>query len=238
MKSSEVKATAGLRPAVVLLSGGLDSATVLAIAKREGFLCHALSFNYGQRHEVELTAAKALAKEAGCASHIIVNLDLGKLAPSSLTGQSEVAKKNSVEEIGEEIPDTYVPARNIIFLSFAAARAEGVGAKDIFIGVNAVDYSGYPDCRPEFLDSFTRTLNLGTKSGTMGDFTIHAPLITMSKAQIIIEGTKLGVDYSKTRSCYDPDADGLACGFCESCLLRKKGFSDAALTDPTRYSSK
>ncbi len=231
---------AGKKPAVVLLSGGLDSTTVLAIAKERGFDCHALSFRYGQRHEVELAAAHKIATDGGCASHAVVDLDLGALAPSALTGQSEVPKRASEKEIGAAIPSTYVPARNIIFLSFAAARAEGVGARDIFIGVNAVDYSGYPDCRPEFLFAFEKALNTGTKTGVEegGPFKIHSPLITLSKADIIKEGSRLGVDYSLTISCYDPDDDGRACGFCESCVLRKKGFSDAGVADPTIYQPK
>jgi 7-cyano-7-deazaguanine synthase len=227
---------AGQRPAVILLSGGLDSATTLAIAKKKGFVCHALSFRYGQRHHVELAASKSIAEAFGCASHVTVDLDLGALAPSALTGQSEVPKRGGVEEIGEKIPTTYVPARNIIFLSFAAARAEGVGARDIFIGVNAVDYSGYPDCRPKFLGAFEKALNAGTRTGVEeGHFTIHAPLIRLSKAEIIKKGVELGVDYSLTRSCYDPDAEGRGCGNCESCLLRLRGFSEAGRTDPAPY---
>ncbi|PLX44158.1 MAG: 7-cyano-7-deazaguanine synthase QueC [Deltaproteobacteria bacterium] len=230
------KATAGAKPAVILLSGGLDSSTILAIAREQGFACHALSFNYGQRHQVELEKCREIAKFFGCASHVVVDLDLGALAPSALTGQCEVPKRDDTYEIGDEIPDTYVPARNIIFLSFAAARAEGVGARDIFLGVNAVDYSGYPDCRPEFIEAFGKALNLGTKSGVKeGDFTIHAPLIKLTKAEIITEGTRLGVDYSRTLSCYDPDVSGRACGHCESCLLRKRGFKEAGIPDPTLY---
>jgi 7-cyano-7-deazaguanine synthase len=228
---------AGSKPAVVLLSGGLDSATVLALARSRGYRCHALSFAYGQRHEIELDAARAIAKALGCESHIVVSVDLASLAPSALTGTGEVPKRSSAEGIGSgPIPATYVPARNIIFLSLAAARAEAVGARDIFLGVNALDYSGYPDCRPEFLEAFQRALDLGTRTGVEeGPFTLHAPLIRMTKAEIIRQGTRLGLDYSLTRSCYDPDTEGRACGACDSCLLRKKGFREAGVRDPTSY---
>lgn len=228
---------AGKTPAVVLLSGGLDSATVLAHAVSKGYAAHAVSFSYGQRHTVELKAAERVAKAIGVAGHVVINLDLAGLTVSSLMGHSEVPKHDSVEEIsGTEIPSTYVPARNIIFLSIAAARAEAVGGSDIFIGVNAVDYSGYPDCRPEFIRAFQAALDLGTKRGAEGTpFRIHHPLSGMSKGDIIRLGTKLGVDYSITHSCYDPTPEGLACGHCDSCLLRRKGFIEAGVPDPTVY---
>lgn len=230
------KRTAGPRPAVVLLSGGLDSATVLALAVTRGHRCHTLAFSYGQRHSVELEASERVAKALGAFDHSVVKLDLAGITRSALTGQGEVPKHQSVDEIGEDIPATYVPARNIIFLSIAAARAEAIGASDIYIGVNAVDYSGYPDCRPEFLNAFQKALDLGTKEGVEGKgFTIHAPLSGMTKAQIIEAGVKLGVDYALTHSCYDPTPEGLACGSCDSCLLRMKGFREAGVKDPTRY---
>jgi 7-cyano-7-deazaguanine synthase len=225
-----------MRPAVVLLSGGLDSATCLAVARAQGFACHALTISYGQRHTAELLAAERVASALGAVSHTVVNLDLRPLAPSALTGACEVPKHDDVGEIGEEIPSTYVPARNIIFLSLAAAFAEGRGARDIFLGVNAVDYSGYPDCRPEFVAAFQHALNVGTRTGAEGQaFTIHAPLVSWTKAQIIAEGVKLGVDYALTHSCYDPDDAGRACGHCDSCLLRHKGFVEAGVADPTVY---
>ena len=222
--------------AVILLSGGLDSTTVLAIAQAQGYLCHCLSFAYGQRQEIELTRASEIAARAG-AAHLILNLDLGKIGGSALTTDQAVPKHRSVAEMGERIPDTYVPGRNIIFLSHAAAWAEVLGAFDIFIGVNALDYSGYPDCRPEFISAFESMLNLGTKAGTEGGhpFTIHAPLLHLNKAEIIRKGLELGVDYGRTHSCYDPDPEGLACGGCDSCLLRAKGFREARVPDPTPY---
>lgn len=233
---TEIKAAGAKTPAVVLLSGGLDSTTVLAYAASKGHELYAISFSYGQRHTIELVAAKRIAQAFNVADHAVINLDIGGLTRSSLTGHSDVPKHETVEEIGGEIPSTYVPARNIIFLSIAAARAEAVGATDIYIGVNAVDYSGYPDCRPEFIAAFQRALDLGTKNGVSGNpFTIHHPLSGMSKADIIRLGTKLGVDYSLTHSCYDPTSEGLACGHCDSCLLRKKGFEEAGIQDPTRY---
>lgn len=225
-----------VKRAVVLLSGGLDSATCLAIARSEGFSPYALSFSYGQRHSAELEAARRVAQSLGAAKHLEMELDLRKIGGSALTADIEVPKPGSVEEIGREIPVTYVPARNTIFLSFALGWAEVVGARDLYIGVNALDYSGYPDCRPEFLEAFERVANLGTKAGVEGDrFRIHAPLVRLTKAQIIRRGLDLGVDYSLTHSCYDPDADGRACGRCDSCLLRKKGFSEAGVSDPTVY---
>ncbi len=224
---------------VVLLSGGLDSATVLALAKDQGFNVAAISFRYGQRHVVELEAARAVASHFDVGRHVVVDVDLRQFGGSALTDEVAVPKADSVEQIGGAIPVTYVPARNTVFLSMALAWAETLEARDIFIGVNAVDYSGYPDCRPEFIESFARTANLGTKAGVEGDrpFVIHAPLIEMTKAQIITRGSALGVDYSLTTSCYDPTVDGAACGHCDSCLLRRKGFADAGVSDPTRYAA-
>jgi len=224
--------------AVVLLSGGLDSATCLAIAQAEGFDCHALSFRYGQRHAVELDAAARVAAAAGV-EHVVIDLDLRTFGGSALTDDIPVPKHDSVEavETDPSIPITYVPARNTIFLAFALAFAEVRGAADIFIGVNALDYSGYPDCRPEFIDAFERLANLATAAAVAGGtrVRIHAPLISLSKAEIIKRGSDLGVDYSLTSSCYDPDAAGRACGRCDSCLLRQKGFREAGLIDPIAY---
>jgi len=221
------------KPAVVLLSGGLDSATVLAIAKARGFAAHALSVRYGQRHAIEIERAGALARALGAAGHAVVDFDLRAIAPSALTGGDAVPKGRGVGEIGHGIPATYVPARNTIFLSFALAWAETLGATDIFIGANALDYSGYPDCRPDYLAAFERLANLATKAGAEGGrFTIHAPLIAMTKAEIIRQGVALGVDYAMTTSCYDPGADGRPCGACDSCVLRAKGFAEAGLVDP------
>ena len=221
--------------AVVLLSGGLDSATVLAIAIDQGFSPFALSFDYGQRHRVELEAAKRLASNAGV-PHSVIAFDLRQFGGSALTGDIDVPKNRAEQEMSASIPVTYVPARNTIFLSFALGVAETVGAFDIFAGMNALDYSGYPDCRPEFVVAFQDLANVATKAGVEGKkFTIHTPLIQMSKAQIIQTGTKLGVNYAVTTSCYDPAPDGKACGQCDSCLLRRKGFSDAGMPDPTRY---
>lgn len=226
------------RPAVVLLSGGLDSATVLAIARSEGFTCHALSFRYGQRHATELAAAERVARRLGAASHRIAEIDLRQFGGSSLTSDLPVTKRDSAEQIGTDIPLTYVPARNTIFLSFALALAEVSGAADVFIGVNALDYSGYPDCRPEYIAAFERMANLATKTGVEGrQLKIHAPLIHLTKAQIIGRGLDLGVDYSLTSSCYDPDAAGRACGHCDSCLLRLKGFAENGSSDPIAYAS-
>jgi 7-cyano-7-deazaguanine synthase len=223
-------------PAVVLLSGGLDSATVLAIARDEGFACHALSFRYGQRHAVELAAAQRVARQLGAASHRVVEIDLRQFGGSALTADIAVPKHESAEQIGSDIPLTYVPARNTIFLSFAVALAEVSGAADIFIGVNALDYSGYPDCRPEYIAAFERMANLATKAAAQGrPLRIHAPLIELTKAQIILRGLALGVDYALTFSCYDPDPAGRACGSCDSCLLRRKGFADSGVADPTAY---
>lgn len=225
------------RNAVVLLSGGLDSTTVLAIAKAGGFIPHALSFRYGQRHEVELQAARAVAEQAGVTQHVIVDIDLRQFGGSALTSDIDVPKERSTNEMANGIPITYVPARNTIFLSYALAWAEVLGAKDIFIGVNALDYSGYPDCRPEYIAAYQQMANLATKAGVedVQNVAIHTPLIKLTKAEIIRTGTELGVDYGITVSCYDPDPTGAACGQCDSCLLRKKGFAEAGIADPTRY---
>ena len=222
--------------AIVLLSGGIDSSTTLAIAKDLGFEIYAISFNYGQRHRTELRAAEKVAKHLGVQEHLIVDVSLDKIGGSALTDEITVPKDRSNHEIGTGIPVTYVPARNIIFLSLALGWAEVVGARDIFIGANVVDYSGYPDCRPEFIFAFEKMANLGTKAGVEGErFTIHAPLSKLTKAQIIKRGTQLGVDYSLTLSCYDPTEQGKACGHCDSCLLRRKGFQEAGIPDPTIY---
>jgi len=220
------------KKAVVLLSGGLDSATCLAIAKSEGFECYALSFDYGQRHECELQAAKTVAAAIGVADHIVIKIDLRKWGGSALT--SDIAVPDAGSTAG--IPVTYVPARNIIFLSFATGWAEVLGAKDIFIGVNSVDYSGYPDCRPRFIEAFQQCATIGTKAGDEGwQFNIHAPLQTLNKSEIIHKGVQLGVDYGLTHSCYNPGTGGLACGKCDSCQLRRQGFIEAGITDPTKY---
>ncbi|MGM0361500.1 7-cyano-7-deazaguanine synthase QueC [Streptomyces griseoaurantiacus] len=228
------------RPAIVLLSGGLDSTTVLAIAKDQGFTPYALSFRYGQRHSIELEAAKRVAEVQGAARHVIADIDLRVFGGSALTADIEVPKHESLDDVEDGgVPITYVPARNTIFLSFALAFAETVGASDIFTGVTAVDYSGYPDCRPEYMDAFATMANLATRSGVEGTsrMTLHSPLIAMSKADIVREGLRLGVDYSLTSSCYDPDDQGQACGKCDTCLLRLKGFAEAGVTDPVRYQS-
>lgn len=223
--------------AVVLLSGGLDSATVLAIARAEGYRCHALSFRYGQRHAVELASAGRVAEALGAAEHRVVEIDLATFGGSALTADIDVPKHRSDEAIGAGVPITYVPARNTVFLSFALAFAEVRGAADIFIGVNALDYSGYPDCRPAFIEAFERMANLATKMTTQDGrrLRIHAPLIRMTKAEIIRRGTELGVDYGLTHSCYDPMPNGAPCGGCDSCVLRRKGFMAAGLVDPLRY---
>lgn len=224
-------------PAVVLLSGGLDSATAAAIARAEGFDLFALSFDYGQRHRPELEAARNIAGSLGVRRHVVLSIDLRQFGASALTDRIEVPKDRAPTEIGEGIPITYVPARNTVFLSLALAYAETVSAADIFIGVNAVDYSGYPDCRPEYIAAFEHLANLATKAGVEGQirFRIRTPLIHWSKAQIIRRGTELGIDYSLTRSCYDPSPAGLSCGRCDSCRLRLKGFAEAGLTDPIPY---
>ena len=221
------------RPAVVLLSGGLDSTTVLAIARSEGFECHAISFRYGQRHAIELERASAIAHKLGV-KQVIVDFDLRRFGGSALTSDIDVPKQRSVSEMSSGIPVTYVPARNTIFLSFALAWAETLGASDIFIGVNALDYSGYPDCRPQYIAAYERMANLATKAGVEGahQLTIHAPLMALNKAQIVRRGMELGVDYSITSSCYDPGRDGAPCGACDSCLLRAKGFAEAGIADP------
>ena len=224
------------RPAIVLLSGGLDSATVLAMAQSEGFTAYALSFRYGQRHSVELDRARELAKTANVADHVIAEIDLRTFGGSALTADVDVPKHDEVADLEDGIPITYVPARNTIFLSFALGWAEVLGAQDIFIGVNALDYSGYPDCRPEYIAAFEDMANLATRIGVEGGrLKIHTPLIDLTKAEIIRRGTALGVDYGKTLSCYDPDEDGLSCGHCDSCLLRRKGFQEAGMDDPTPY---
>jgi 7-cyano-7-deazaguanine synthase len=225
--------TTGSR-AVVLLSGGLDSATALAIARNEGFQPYALSFRYGQRHGVELEAARRVAEVLGAVEHAVAEIDLRVFGGSALTADVAVPKGRSTAEMGEGIPVTYVPARNTIFLSFALAWAETLEASDIFIGVNALDYSGYPDCRPEYIHAFEQMANLATKAGVEGrqSLRIHTPLIELTKAQIIQRGLALGVDYGLTHSCYDPDQDGRPCGACDSCLLRAKGFAEASVPDP------
>jgi 7-cyano-7-deazaguanine synthase len=225
------------KSAVVLLSGGLDSTTVLAIAKEEGFLPYALSFRYGQRHEAELAAAARAASSIGAASHVIADVNLNVFGGSALTANIEVPKKRTASEMSQGIPVTYVPARNTVFLSIALAWAEVLEADDIFVGVNALDYSGYPDCRPEYITAFEEMANLATKAAVEGKqrIQIHAPLIELSKAQIIERGLALGVDYALTHSCYDPDSEGRACGFCDSCLLRLKGFREAGVPDPATY---
>jgi 7-cyano-7-deazaguanine synthase len=224
--------------AVVLLSGGIDSATCLAAARAAGHEAHAISFDYGQRHKVELHCAARVARQLGASSHRVIPIDLRAIGGSALTADIDVPKDRA--ESASEIPVTYVPARNLIFLSLAAAVAEVVGARDIFIGVNAVDYSGYPDCRQPFIDAFVRAANLATRVGVeshegQGHFRIQTPLVTLSKAQILQMGARLGVDYGLTLSCYDPDPTGLACGHCDSCRIRAKGFVDAGLSDPTQY---
>lgn len=223
------------RKAVILLSGGLDSATVLAIAKSEGFQLYAISFRYGQRHQFELSRAEQLAKGMGTVDHRIVEVDLAQFGGSALTADIVVPKHDSADEISEQIPITYVPARNTVFLSLALAYAETIESSDIFIGVNALDYSGYPDCRPEYIQAFETLANLATKAGVEGDqrLSIHTPLIAMTKAQIIQRGLELGVDYSSTISCYDPDHLGHSCGHCDACLLRTRGFEQNGIRDPS-----
>jgi len=226
------------RRAVVLLSGGLDSATALALARGEGFQCYVLTFAYGQRHKREIEAAKKVAESLGAAEHRIIDIDLAAFGGSALTDSAvEVPKDRADLDSSTEIPPTYVPARNTIFLSYALAWAEVLGAFDIFIGVNSTDYSGYPDCRAEFIAAFEKTANLATAAAVegKGQYRIHTPIIDMTKAQIILTGTKLGVDYSLTHSCYDPDQQGRSCGRCDSCRLRLRGFAQADLKDPIRY---
>jgi 7-cyano-7-deazaguanine synthase len=226
------------RDAVVLLSGGLDSTTVLSIARNQGYSCHTLAFDYGQRHRYELEACTTIAEQMGAASHRVFKLDIGQFGGSALTNSSIEVPKDRDESHMDDIPVTYVPARNLVFLSIALGLAETLSATDLFIGVNAIDYSGYPDCRPEFIDSFTHTANLATKLGVEGGgIAVHTPLIDLTKAQIIQRGTELGVDYSMTHSCYDPDETGAACGRCDSCVLRRSGFAAAGVPDPTRYTT-
>jgi 7-cyano-7-deazaguanine synthase len=224
------------KKAVVLLSGGLDSATVLAIARNQGYEPCALSFCYGQRHAWEVEAAKRVAASIGVAEHRIAEIDLRVFGGSALTAEIEVPKGRATQEMGQGIPITYVPARNTIFLSFALAWSEVLGANDIFLGVNALDYSGYPDCRPEFIVAFEKMANLATKAGVEGrqSIKIHTPLIALTKAEIIRLGTELGVDYGLTSSCYDPSPEGVPCGQCDSCLLRQKGFRENGIEDPLR----
>lgn len=227
------------RNAVVLLSGGLDSTTVLAIAQAQGFRVSALSFRYGQRHSVELDAARAIVERAGVARHVIADIDLRVFGGSALTSDLDVPKGRSLEAMSEHIPVTYVPARNTVFLSFAVAYAEVMEADDIWIGVNALDYSGYPDCRPEYIEAYARMANLATRRGVEGhSLRIHTPLIDLTKAQIIERGLELGVDFGLTRSCYDPTVDGAACGDCDSCLLRLRGFAENGISDPAPYAAR
>jgi len=228
-----------MKPAVVLLSGGVDSATTLAIARNQGFLPFTLSFAYGQRHRRELDSAKRVAAALGAKEHLILTLDLGLIGGSALTGTIAVPKGRSLEEIGSGIPVTYVPARNTIFLAHALAWSEVLGAEDVFFGANILDYSGYPDCRPEYTEAFEQMARLATKAGVEGRsrFKIHTPLIRMTKAEIVRAGHALGVDFSLTWSCYEPSPDGRACGLCDSCILRKKGFAAAGLSDPVHYAS-
>ncbi len=220
--------------AVVLLSGGLDSTTVLAIAREQGFEPYALSFHYGQRHIQELAAAESVARSQGVVKHVVAQIDLREFGGSALTADIAVPKGRTAVDMSGGIPITYVPARNTVFLSFALAWAETLGASDIFIGVNALDYSGYPDCRPEYIAAYETMANLATKAGVEGiqKLKIHTPLISLTKAQIVQEGMRLGVDYSETSSCYDPGEDGKPCGACDSCVLRAKGFAEAGLKDP------
>ena len=228
-----------MKPAVVLLSGGLDSATTLAIARSQGYEAAALSFAYGQRHSRELDSASRVASALGAKNRLVLTLDLRAIGGSALTGDLVVPKSRTAGEIGVGIPVTYVPARNTIFLAHALAWAEVLGAADVFIGANVMDYSGYPDCRPEYLQAFERLADLATKAGVEGKsrFRVHAPLIRMTKAEIIRTGHALGVDFSLTWSCYEPTADGRPCGLCDSCTLRKKGFAEAGLTDPVCYAA-
>jgi len=225
-----------LPKAVVLLSGGMDSTATAAIAQQEGFDVHALSVRYGQRHAVELEAARRVAQRLGIRHHVVIDLDLRAFGGSALTADLPVPKDTPMSEIGTGIPTTYVPARNTIFLSLALAWAETLGARDIFLGANALDYSGYPDCRPEYLAAYARMADLATRAGVEGArLTIHTPLLRLTKAEIVARGLALGLDYSITSTCYDPAPDGAACGRCEACLLRLKGFEEAGVPDPARY---
>src|SRR3954454_3109156 len=228
-----------MKPAVVLLSGGIDSSTALAIATAEDYETYVLSFDYGQRHQIETQAARRVAKALDAKEHRIAKIDLRVFGGSALTDDVAVPKQRSETEIAHRIPVTYVPARNTLFLAYALAWAEVITVNDIFLGVNAIDYSGYPDCRPEFIEAFENLANVGTKAGVEGRrFQIHTPLIKLSKAEIIRKAVDVGVDLSLTHSCYDPSPEGLACGQCDSCLLRLKGFSEAGMTDPIRYATK
>ena len=228
-----------MKAAVVLLSGGVDSATTLAIAADEGFDCHAITFDYGQRHRLELDAAKKVADSMGVGRHVTIPFDLRAIGGSALTDDITVPRDQDPDAMGGQIPVTYVPARNTIFLSFALGWAEVLGAFDLYIGANAVDYSGYPDCRPEYIAAYENLANLATRAGVTGRgrFNIHAPLIELSKADILRTGARLGVDYALTTSCYDPTDDGSACGGCDACILRRRGFAEAGIPDPTRYVS-
>lgn len=225
------------KPAVILLSGGLDSSTILAIAREKGFEPYAMSFRYGQRHVVELEAAKRVAAHQKIKNHVFVDIDLAMFGGSALTDSIDVPKDRTEDDMADEIPVTYVPARNTVFLSFALAWAEVLNCRDIFIGVNAVDYSGYPDCRPEYIEAYQKMANLATKASVEGEgeLTIHTPLIDLTKAEIILKGYSLGVDYGITNSCYDPSDAGLACGRCDACQLRLKGFAEANVEDPAEY---
>ena len=227
------------RNVVILFSGGLDSTTVLAIAAAKGYQCNCISFLYGQQHYIEVKKAEALAARMGVCKHLVLNLELDKIGGSALTGNLLLPTGRSFDEMKSSIPSSYVPARNSIFLSYALSWAEVIGAMDIFIGANIVDYSGYPDCRPEYLESFEKMADLGTKAGVEGDrgFKIHAPLLYLTKKEIILKGVSLGVDYAETHSCYNPDKAGRACGKCDSCRLRLKGFSEAGIIDPAPYQS-
>ena len=227
----------GVKKAVVLSSGGVDSTTVMAIARSDDYEIYSFSFNYGQRHALELEAAKRVAKSLGAKEHLVIDIDLGKIGSSALTDDIDVPKGREEGQMQQEIPVTYVPARNTIFLSYALAWAEVLGASEIFVGMNAIDYSGYPDCRPEYIEAFEHMANLATRAGIDGKtrIRIRAPLIHMTKAEIIRKGIALGIDYAVTHSCYDPSSEGKACGRCDSCLLRKKGFAEAGVPDPTEY---
>ncbi|MXW05487.1 MAG: 7-cyano-7-deazaguanine synthase QueC [Gemmatimonadetes bacterium] len=228
-----------MKAAVVLLSGGVDSATTLALARHDGFASHAITFDYGQRHRFELEAARRVAESMGVRRHVTIPFDLRAIGGSALTDDIPVPRDQDPETMAGQIPSTYVPARNTIFLSFALGWAEVLGAFDLYIGANAIDYSGYPDCRPEYIAAFERMANLATRAGVTGEgrFNIHAPLIEMSKADILRTGVRLGVDYALTTSCYDPADDGAACGRCDACILRRNGFEEAGIEDPTRYAS-
>ena len=228
-----------MKAAVVLLSGGVDSATTLAIARHDGFECHAITFDYGQRHRFELESAGRVAESLGVGRHVTIPFDLRAIGGSALTDDIPVPRDQDPESMAAQIPSTYVPARNTIFLSFALGWAEVLGAFDLYIGANAIDYSGYPDCRPEYIAAYEQMANLATRAGVTGEgrFNIHAPLIEMSKADILRTGVRLGVDYALTTSCYDPAEDGAACGGCDACILRRNGFLEAGIADPTRYAS-